>query len=254
LQIDLSHLAELPLRWVKGDTPSHQDTGEAAFENTYLVYLTSSVGKLIIDKESYPITAGNAHIFNEGLQHSTTLTGNGDRLMIGPMSETGDRVGGSATVVFLSFMPASFDDAVPYFLYGQYIENLNYGNITIFDIPPPIPDTVPGSFFIDNESNPEDWAPPAGTTFGGWKFAPYPDTIPLENNDLSKIYLPGETYALDNFLTVLYAYWIPTTSVPRSVERMQLQFTNNAQVFYKPHSHAAGSGGVRNHRFIKRKT
>jgi hypothetical protein len=83
------------MRWIKGDTAAHKDKGEKQFINTYLVYLTDSSGHLIIDGQSYPITAGDAHIFNEGLEHSTINTENSERLMIGPMSESGFRVGGT---------------------------------------------------------------------------------------------------------------------------------------------------------------
>jgi hypothetical protein len=85
----------IPMRWIKGDTAPHTDKGEKQFNNTYLVYLTDSIGNLIIDGETYPITAGDAHIFSEGVEHSTINTENTERLMIGPMSEGGFRVGGS---------------------------------------------------------------------------------------------------------------------------------------------------------------
>ena len=249
-QLDLSHLSEVPLRWIKGDTPSHKDTGRAAFENTYLLYLTSSVGHLKVDNETYPIKAGNAHIFNEGLAHSTALTGNTDRLMLGPMSETGGRVGASVglSVVFYSFLPTSAEEFIPYFTYTTTEESANYGRVTIFNVPPPIPVSVANSFTITNNSSLGDWIPPQGKMFNGWKFFDYPNTVPFEQNALSKVYSPGETYTYAG-LTYLYANWVPYVR-----PTMQPLFTNNAQVFYKPHSLAAGSGGVRNHRLIKRKT
>ena len=83
----------IPMRWIKGDTAPHKDKGEKHFNNTYLVYLTDSSGNLIIDGHSYPITAGDAHIFSEGVEHSTINTENSERLMIGPLSESGFRVG-----------------------------------------------------------------------------------------------------------------------------------------------------------------
>ena len=95
--INLAQIASIPMRWIKGDTPQHIDAGENNFNNTYLLYLTDSIGILIIDGQSYPITAGDAHIFSEGLAHSTINTGDSERLMIGPMSETGFRVGEAPT-------------------------------------------------------------------------------------------------------------------------------------------------------------
>ena len=91
LAIQLSQT--IPLRWIKGDTAAHKDKGEKQFDNTYLVYLTDSIGNLIVDGQSYPIAAGDAHIFSEGLEHSTINTEDSERLMIGPMSEGGFRVG-----------------------------------------------------------------------------------------------------------------------------------------------------------------
>ena len=83
----------VPMRWIKGDTPPHTDKGEKQFSRTHLIYLTDSVGKLIIDGQAHPIAAGDAHIFSEGLVHGTVGTGNMPRLMMGPMSETGFGVG-----------------------------------------------------------------------------------------------------------------------------------------------------------------
>ena len=83
----------VPMRWVQGDTPLHTDKGEKQFSKTHLIYLTNSVGKLIIDGQTHPIAAGDAHIFSEGLVHGTVGTGNTARLMMGPMSETGFGVG-----------------------------------------------------------------------------------------------------------------------------------------------------------------
>jgi hypothetical protein len=101
LSIDMSRTATTPMRWIRGDTLPHIDRGEEHFDNTYLVYLTDSAGALIIYGQAYPITAGTAYVFNEGLEHSTINTGNSDRLMIGPMSERGFGVGAAAgTIVY----------------------------------------------------------------------------------------------------------------------------------------------------------
>jgi hypothetical protein len=100
LSINLSEKETIPMRWVKGDTLPHIDKGEEEFNNTYLIYLTDSIGDLIIDGKTYSITAGDAHIFSEGLEHSTINTGNSERLMIGPMSERGFRVGLPTSMLF----------------------------------------------------------------------------------------------------------------------------------------------------------
>lgn len=98
--IHLQQITSIPMRWIKGDTPPHIDKGTNDFNNTYLMYLTDSIGNLIIDGQSYPINAGDAHIFNEGIAHSTINTGDSERLMIGPMSENGFHVGGSYSILY----------------------------------------------------------------------------------------------------------------------------------------------------------
>jgi hypothetical protein len=79
----------VPMRWIQGDTQAHIDRADEQFSKTHLIYLTNSIGTFIVDGRSYPIVAGEAHVFNEGLEHYTVGTGNIPRLIIGPMSETG---------------------------------------------------------------------------------------------------------------------------------------------------------------------
>ena len=101
----------VPMRWIKGDTPLHTDKGRKQFSKTHLIYLTDSVGKLIIDGQVHPIAAGDAHIFSEGVVHGTVGTGNTARLMMGPMSETGFGVGLAASSP-LTTESRSFDQIV----------------------------------------------------------------------------------------------------------------------------------------------
>jgi hypothetical protein len=117
LALDLSQSAAIPMRWIKGDTPAHKDKGKEDFSTTYLVYLTDSVGQLIVDGQTYAIAAGDAHIFSEGLEHSTMNTENVERLMIGPMSETGFHVGVApeppiAPICFAASTPIQTDQGV----------------------------------------------------------------------------------------------------------------------------------------------
>ena len=85
----------IPMRWIKGDTSAHIDSGPSHFKNTYLVYLNDSPGELVIDSQSYPIEANTAFVFNEGLSHKTQGTENSSRLLIGPMNEFTEPVGAS---------------------------------------------------------------------------------------------------------------------------------------------------------------
>lgn len=95
LQIDLSSISTIPMRWIQGDTLPHMDRGSQYFSNTYLMYLNDNPGQFIIENESYPITKNSAFIFNEGIRHETMNTGMEPRLLLGPMSEMGLSVGGT---------------------------------------------------------------------------------------------------------------------------------------------------------------
>jgi hypothetical protein len=88
----------IPMRWIKGDTPSHIDKGVNSFKNTHLIYLTDSDGEFIINSNSYPIKKGTGYIFEQGTYHETINTGTNPRLLLGPMSETGLAVGGASTI------------------------------------------------------------------------------------------------------------------------------------------------------------
>jgi hypothetical protein len=251
LHIHLSSL--IPMRWIKGDTPPHKDKCDTPFTKSYLIYLTDSVGHLKIEEQSYPIRAGEAHIFDEGLEHLTINTGDSERLMIGPMSETGNRVGVAPSNGVVFFNDTTLNTG---FAYITYIDSSNYGKITIFDIPPPEPVSNPNPFVYPGMyeilySYPlADWTPPLGKIFGGWKFLNVEGFVPMDSN-LSKIYMPGETYTFSSNCALI-PNWIDAPRPRLSI----LHFSNNAQVYYKSHSLSTGSGGsgVRNSRLKKRKT
>jgi hypothetical protein len=99
LDLDLSNINTIPMRWIKGDTSSHVDTGATPFDNTYLIYLTNSLGEFVVDNQNYPITQNNAYIFNEGLDHKTINTGSESRLLVGPMDENGSIVGAAGAYI-----------------------------------------------------------------------------------------------------------------------------------------------------------
>ena len=100
LGLDLSHLDSIPMQWIKGDTSAHVDSGASTFEQTYLVYLTSCPGEFVVDTSSYPIVENTAYVFNEGLSHKTLNTASGVRLLIGPVSEKGFRVGAENVIAY----------------------------------------------------------------------------------------------------------------------------------------------------------
>lgn len=219
LNIDLTHITSIPMRWIKGDTPQHTDKGENHFSNTYLMYLTDSIGNLIIDGQSYPIAAGDAHIFSEGLEHSTINTGNSERLMIGPMSETGFHVGASPGIIYFNNETDASNDvnAISY--------SSNYTITTIDSI---------SSWNIQSNIGGTNPTPNGG---------PY--------NDGDSLIATGYYY--------VYPYiapQVPQAPSPYRSFSMRSLFTDNALVYYKPHSLSTGGGGsgVKNSRHKQRRT
>jgi len=207
--INLAQFASIPMRWIKGDTPPHIDRGENNFNNTYLLYLTDSIGNLIIDGQSYPISAGDAHIFNEGLAHSTINTGDSERLMIGPMSETGFHVGGAPFMLY-------FDNETD----ANNMFNSIGNSYTIYT--------------IETVNNISSWN--IAKNVGG--------TNPSPN---------GGPYTTGTALIATGIYYLYPYTRPFSMRSL---FTNNAQVYYKPHSLSTGGGGsgVTNSRIKQRRT
>jgi hypothetical protein len=104
--LNLSALSSIPMRWIKGDTAPHVDRGSSPFQTTYLLYLNDSPGELVVDSHSYPIEANTGFVFNEGLSHKTHATENTPRLLLGPMSELAEPVGGSVTFYYPSEVDA----------------------------------------------------------------------------------------------------------------------------------------------------
>ena len=228
LAIDLSHITSIPMRWIKGDSAPHIDRGENQFNNTYLVYLTDSIGNLIIDGTSYPITAGDAHIFNEGLEHSTINTADSERLLIGPMSETGFRVGATPTIIYFDSETSAID--VNY-------ENIIGTNYYDYSIPDP-----PSPYIINTINDISSWM--ILTNIDGTE--PTPNGGP---------YNAGDTL-IETGVYYLYPYVAPTPPAPTHSFSMRSLFTDNARVYYKTHSLSSGGGGsgVKNSRHKQRRT
>jgi carbonic anhydrase len=99
--LNISLTDRVPLRWIKGNTTAHTDKGQSHFNRTHIVYLTNSAGNLVIDNQTYTMNAGDGYVFNEGLVHYTTNSEHSERLMIGPMSESGFGVGGTIVPITL---------------------------------------------------------------------------------------------------------------------------------------------------------
>ena len=91
----------VPMRWIKGDIGPHLDVGQSSFQNTYLLYLNDSPGKLIVDSQSYPIQVNSGLVFNEGLRHETQGTEDIPRLLLGPMNEMAEPVGAPTTRYYI---------------------------------------------------------------------------------------------------------------------------------------------------------
>lgn len=214
LGISLSHT--IPMRWIKGDTLPHIDRGESQFTKTHLVYLTSSSGSLVIDGQAYPIHAGDAHIFSEGLEHFTINTGTTERLLLGPMSETGFGVGILTYIKYFESRADAENDNN-----GIYSEN-TYTVETINDI----------SAWVIYKND-----------FGT---SPSPNGGPYNSG----------TELINTGIYFLYPYIPPPPQPQTPLLFCGSMFSNNAQVYYKSHTLSTGSGGsgVRNSRYKKRRT
>ena len=135
LGLHLSVDSQIPMRWIKGDTSPHMDTGASKFKNTYLLYLNDSPGNFIVDSKSYPIQSNTGFVFNEGLSHETQYTVNMPRLLLGPMNELAEPVGAAGLILYYT----NYADA--YAQNGNYIatqtltfilgdtQNITYGSI-----------------------------------------------------------------------------------------------------------------------------
>ena len=124
LGLDLSGVAEVPMRWIQGDTTAHIDVSHGSFENTYLIYASSSEGEFVLGGESYPICEGSGIRFNEGISHETVGTGVEPRLLIGPMNEMGQPVGSPIAYYASEADALSYSNAIGYS--GSYtVENIN---------------------------------------------------------------------------------------------------------------------------------
>jgi hypothetical protein len=234
--IDLSQIASIPLRWIKGDTPHHVDRGENHFNNTHLLYLTDSIGNLIIDGQSYPIAAGNAHIFSEGLAHSTINTGDSERLMIGPMSETGFRVGAFVSIIYFNYDTEANQAAAA----------------TLLD-PNSFPDTTNAIGMNDNDDNDagKGFEIKTVTDISSWYIATNIfGTEPSPNGG------PYTTGTALNPTGIYYLYSSISPPPPSRLFSMRSLFTDNAKVYYKPGSLSTGGGGsgVTNSRIKQRRT
>lgn len=235
LSINLSQIDSIPMRWIKGDTLSHMDKGEKLFNNTYLLYLTDSIGNLMIDGQSYPICAGDAHVFSEGVEHSTINTGDSERLMIGPMSESGFRVGVAIAIIY-------FNNETDANL-AAAAEALNGYPDTTDSI------TVSGTYIITTVDDISSWN--IATNTNGT--TPSPTGGPY--NDGTTLIESGIYYVYPYIAPSAPAPLLASAPAPRMFSMRSL-FTNNAQVYYKSHSLSTGSGGsgVKNSRHKKRKT
>jgi len=209
-------LSNVPMRWIKGDTPEHTDHSSVEFEHTYLIYLTDSVGEFVLDTTSYEIVKNTAFKFNEGISHKTINTGSIPRLLLGPMNEFGVSVGLGARILYFDTnqtTPLGFSS------YNYTIGTIDDGNLM---------------------------------GYTQWKILNTTNTTINTNI----VYSNGTTLPdIEGYYYQLYAYVEPSPSAPVMSFNMRSLFSNNAQVYYKPHSLApGGTAGVKNSRIKSRRT
>ena len=146
--LDFSNVNEIPMRWIKGDSTPHIDSGSSHFEHTYLAYINDNTGEFIIDNTSYPISENTGFIFDEGLTHYTQNTGVSPRLLLGPMNEFALPVG-SAIYYYNNYSDANNGNnqiasgASGYFVLGLNIDSGSIGSYTKWRIARTSSGTVP---------------------------------------------------------------------------------------------------------------
>jgi hypothetical protein len=179
----------IPAQLVKGDTPLHRDVGPSSFLNTYLFYLTSTQGSLLIGNESYPITKGTAYRFSNETEHGTEGTEDSIRVSIGPFNEFAEYVGapGINYYIFTALSPT------------EYV----YSITDAYDSGDPF--TILGYSGLTANSDGEPSFVPTGKRFIGWGTSD-PPVPPPE-------YVEGATGTFEDSFT-LYAMFedIPPTS------------------------------------------
>jgi hypothetical protein len=126
--LDLSTRSTIPMRWIKGDTAPHIDTGASNFQNTYLLYLNDSPGELIVDSQSYPIEANAGFVFHEGLSHETRATEDVPRLLLGPMNEMAEPVGAVTIRYYIRLTLPSSNNLV---IFSGFFDVDNISNIVV---------------------------------------------------------------------------------------------------------------------------
>ena len=194
LGLDLSTVSDIPMRWIKGDTSPHIDTGASKFENTYLVYLNDNPGNFIIGESSYPITTNTAYIFNEGLLHKTQNTGSIPRLLLGPMNEFAEPVG-AAIYYYLNYTDAYNDG---------YNDSIHSGVSTNKKIASQqttiLGDTIYGMFsYFDNSGNPD---PSGSIPIGSWRIA-YCGLVDSDGNPDPSGSIPTGSYQVTTDLSLI---------------------------------------------------
>jgi len=148
LGLDLFSVPEVPMMYIRGDMAPHVDSGVSDFKNTYLVYLTDSGGKFVVEGAEYDIQKGCGFKFERGLSHGTTGTEGEGRLMIGPLSDMGFEVG--AVVTYYSNLANANKGFSPIRYGGSYtVETV--GGISSWKIAPDLTTgTSPGGNTIYN--------------------------------------------------------------------------------------------------------
>ena len=166
------NLDKVPMRWIQGDTPSHIDNGTNE-SGTYLVYLTDSPGKLVIGDNEHPIKKNAGHHFNENVKHYTTGTSDIPRLVMGPMNNQGQSVGGTVLDYFSNPTDAlNFTNSIARgasYILGDSIFEGSIGGITdwkivTFDNPHPAGTINPGVY--TNGTDISLLSPPVIGTYG----------------------------------------------------------------------------------------
>lgn len=175
----------LPMMWITGDSAHHIDRGEGDFEETIVVYLRASAGSLVLSGIPYEIKENRVFRFPKGTEHSTINAGL--RLVLGPMSNTGFRVGANGIYYFASAADVYPDPNFSNVVYTDYYSYPNNGIISA------------STTFPDSSSIPP---PYAGAVLSYWT-----GQSGFSGSYIDVSYNPGATWVNDGNSTYLYPIW-----------------------------------------------
>jgi hypothetical protein len=182
----IDEFREVPMRWVIGEIPEHQDKAKngSPFETSAVIYLSDDPNMAFtINNEFHSIERNKAFIFSHELKHKVELMSNIEktqmipRLIMGPMNEYALSVG-----------------CAGYYYYANIENAISNSSPLAFECASGIP-------ILTLEDT--ELIVPTGYTFNGWLAY---NSNPSQQNGFpdGQFYTPGVTYFNDSYNGFIY--------------------------------------------------